>query len=368
MEKNIIGNIISTARKKKGFSQEELARNLFISRQAISSWENGKSLPDISIIYKLCKILDIDMNMILSNNSELNFISVIETEKNKIKKKLILVIILIIVFLFLNMYLFITINRNKFSVYKVVLDSNDFSLSNGILIKSRIDNYFQLGNLKTTLDNISIDNLVDITLYKIDGDNKMLIIEQTKDSNLIIQENYGYDEYFLSIDDNLDNYFIEVTFIKDNEFYTYNINIKFEQIITNNNLVYLKKDKINKLKLNEENSILEENNFFKNGYKLNNDEGITYNKKQENGEFIFNKNLNTLMFSNLTEYSDLNIEYQISNKIIIVSLYNKKEQFFENNFIYNLENNNLVCNSKECNEYQKYIDIIVNEYKLLISK
>ena len=41
---------IMTLRKKKGWSQEELAEKLDISRQSVSKWESASSLPDIDKI------------------------------------------------------------------------------------------------------------------------------------------------------------------------------------------------------------------------------------------------------------------------------------------------------------------------------
>ena len=58
-----IGNIIASARKKKNMSQNNLAKRLFVTRQAISNWELGKTYPDVSVIFKLCKILDIDIKL-----------------------------------------------------------------------------------------------------------------------------------------------------------------------------------------------------------------------------------------------------------------------------------------------------------------
>ncbi len=39
-------------RKDKGWSQEDLAEKLFVSRQSISKWENGQNFPSIEIIMK----------------------------------------------------------------------------------------------------------------------------------------------------------------------------------------------------------------------------------------------------------------------------------------------------------------------------
>ena len=59
MNEKIIGNIIKQYRIENGVSQSELADMLHTSRQTISSWENGKSLPAPDIIPGLAKLLGI---------------------------------------------------------------------------------------------------------------------------------------------------------------------------------------------------------------------------------------------------------------------------------------------------------------------
>ncbi len=45
-----IGTIISTNRKEKGITQEELANHLGVSKPAVSKWESGQSYPDILLL------------------------------------------------------------------------------------------------------------------------------------------------------------------------------------------------------------------------------------------------------------------------------------------------------------------------------
>ncbi len=49
------------ARKEKGMTQEELAQIASVKRQTISSWENGRTVPDIDTIQRLQKVLDCDL-------------------------------------------------------------------------------------------------------------------------------------------------------------------------------------------------------------------------------------------------------------------------------------------------------------------
>jgi DNA-binding XRE family transcriptional regulator len=60
-----VGAKISHYREEKGYSQEALANKLFVSRQAISAWEVGKSAPSIDNIIELSKLFNVPFEDIL---------------------------------------------------------------------------------------------------------------------------------------------------------------------------------------------------------------------------------------------------------------------------------------------------------------
>ena len=49
---------IKIIRKNKGYSQEELASKLHVTRQTISKWETGQSVPDANLLKQLSVIFD----------------------------------------------------------------------------------------------------------------------------------------------------------------------------------------------------------------------------------------------------------------------------------------------------------------------
>ena len=59
MNQIIIGKFILQKRKEKNLTQEELAEKLGVSNKTISKWENGKCMPDYSVIKNLCEELEI---------------------------------------------------------------------------------------------------------------------------------------------------------------------------------------------------------------------------------------------------------------------------------------------------------------------
>lgn len=62
---NKIGNYISQKRKELGYTQQNLAEKLSISFQAVSRWENGVAMPDISLLPKLAEVLETTVDALL---------------------------------------------------------------------------------------------------------------------------------------------------------------------------------------------------------------------------------------------------------------------------------------------------------------
>ena len=60
------GKFIASCRKEQNMTQAALAEKLGISDRAVSKWETGKSMPDSGIMLKLCELLQINVNELLS--------------------------------------------------------------------------------------------------------------------------------------------------------------------------------------------------------------------------------------------------------------------------------------------------------------
>lgn len=61
----MFGENLKAMRKKKGYTQEELAIKLNVVRQTISKWEKGLSVPDADILCKIAEILDTKVSVLL---------------------------------------------------------------------------------------------------------------------------------------------------------------------------------------------------------------------------------------------------------------------------------------------------------------
>lgn len=61
MDQIAIGRYIVRKRKEQNLTQEQLSEQLGVSNKTISKWENGKCMPDYSLIQKLCEALDVTL-------------------------------------------------------------------------------------------------------------------------------------------------------------------------------------------------------------------------------------------------------------------------------------------------------------------
>ena len=66
MNQEKIGKFIAELRKEKNMTQQELADKLEVTDRAISNWENGRRLPDYSLLENLCQILSVSINELFS--------------------------------------------------------------------------------------------------------------------------------------------------------------------------------------------------------------------------------------------------------------------------------------------------------------
>ena len=64
-------NIIVELRRKNGLSQDELAEKVFVTRQAVSRWETGETVPNTETLKLLSKLFDVSINTLLGSPREL---------------------------------------------------------------------------------------------------------------------------------------------------------------------------------------------------------------------------------------------------------------------------------------------------------
>jgi transcriptional regulator with XRE-family HTH domain len=83
---NTIGKRIAALRREKGLKQDDIAKALDVSSQAVSKWENDQSCPDISLLPQLARLLGVTVDVLLSGEEEkTQTVLVPEAERKDIK-------------------------------------------------------------------------------------------------------------------------------------------------------------------------------------------------------------------------------------------------------------------------------------------
>lgn len=80
------GEKLLELRKKNTFSQEELAEKIGVSRQAVSRWESGETMPDSPNLLQISNLFGVSADYLLRNEIEETF-SMQKTEKTENKRK-----------------------------------------------------------------------------------------------------------------------------------------------------------------------------------------------------------------------------------------------------------------------------------------
>lgn len=66
MDQQKIGVFLKKLRKEKGLTQEQLAEQVHVSNRAVSRWENGYTMPDLSILVELADFYGVDIREIIN--------------------------------------------------------------------------------------------------------------------------------------------------------------------------------------------------------------------------------------------------------------------------------------------------------------
>ena len=153
MNQEKIGKFIAELRKQKKLTQEQLAEKLGITKNAVSKWERGLGLMDLSLLKPLSEILNVSVTEILNgekfdkeeinSKSEELLIDTLDYSTNvikKVKKDKVLIILLTISITILSIILLDTIQAIAFKNSPIISwrfeDANDSDsyVDKGILI------------------------------------------------------------------------------------------------------------------------------------------------------------------------------------------------------------------------------------------
>lgn len=246
MDVDKIGRYIYKLREQSHLSQNQLAEMIPISRQAISNWENGKTIPNSDTLIILSKIFKVSVDELLAggptekeNSLEdiaLNLVDEYNDKRKKIRRHFIISIITIAILLILFLGYYFVTSYNSIKVYRVNSEGKNFKISNGLLLTTKRKAYFRLGKIK----NENEKDIKKIGLYILDKNDEKQLIQETNDTNILITTRFGYDEFveYKYLTKVLNKIYLVITY-DDNKKET--IKLNFRKDFTNDAL-FIKED------------------------------------------------------------------------------------------------------------------------------
>ena len=118
MDAEKIGKLIKEIRQKNNLTQKDFADKYNVTYQAVSKWENGKNLPDVTLLRQISKDFNVNMEDLLDGNI---------TKNKKIKK--IVLYILIIAFMIVSSILIVHLtNKETFELKNISSKCEDFEV------------------------------------------------------------------------------------------------------------------------------------------------------------------------------------------------------------------------------------------------
>ena len=70
--KNQFSQQLGKLRRQANLSQEQLAQQVFVTRQSVSKWEQGETTPDLDTLIKLANLLQVDLNELITGTTATN--------------------------------------------------------------------------------------------------------------------------------------------------------------------------------------------------------------------------------------------------------------------------------------------------------
>ena len=221
MNPDKISKFIYELRTEKKLSQYQLADMIPISRQAVSKWERGQTIPDSSTLIRLSDIFGVTINELLKGerlpeNSikelETTTLSIVDESNKKSRKirKIIIIFTTVIMTLLLAFLSYYFINSyNTIKVYTISSNNEKFDIYDGLFITAKQKTYMKLGKVEPK-SNVEIKNII---VYYRKGKNKRVIFNDL-DTDKVIIDAYGYQENFpeKDIKDIIKNTYMEIIY------------------------------------------------------------------------------------------------------------------------------------------------------------
>lgn len=225
MDFDKIGEVIKKIRQENNMTQKEFAEKYNVSFQAVSKWECGKNIPDITLLKQISEDYNISLDELIKGNKFKN--------KNKNNKYFIFIIIFVVLITLLIIFM---LSRNNSNIeFKTISSTcNDFKIS-GSIAYNKNNSHLHLNNIVYCGgDDYVTYEKIECSLYEQKGN----IIKELEKCNSTNNKNIKLENYLKDIEFNLDNFsndcqnynddslYLEIkAYAKDKKTVSYKINL-----------------------------------------------------------------------------------------------------------------------------------------------
>lgn len=204
MNQDKISKVIKNIRKSKGLTQSQFAEKYNVTYQAVSKWENGKSMPDIAILKEICQ----------ENN--INLDDLLEGKNIKRKNKIILIgaisaFLLIIIIIIVSLILFGQ-NKSDFEFKTLSTSCDDFRLYGSIAYNDNKTSIYISNITYCGGNDENRYNSIECTLYEIDNNTK----KKVSSYNYQNKESITLEQFLKNVNFNIDHYSKNCRIYKEN--------------------------------------------------------------------------------------------------------------------------------------------------------
>ena len=324
------GEFIRELRLAHNMTQEELGDAVYVTRKAVSKWENGNCYPSLDIFPRLADIFGVSLEELLSGefkdgyfneNKCINFIIKMARNRSVILIKRFLFIISIMCLL-----IFFYENYNATKIYSVYCDDENIRIGRGMIVTTRAQDYINFSYFKSDFQDIDEEENVDYELY-IKDDDRIISLFKFNINVADYFEKNGYKELAdVNVKDKYDKMYVKVKYInKDGEEVTKDIHLKVTLNYQSNDIYNFKLVKpTTLLDSNKKVSFYDKDDKAKTGeidedltidlsflYEM--DEKELKEKVNDNGKYLLDNNINI-------SFDDKSIIYEYNKNIIVINL------------------------------------------------
>lgn len=115
-----VGNQIKKYRQSIKLTQEELAEKIYVTRQTVSNWENGKNYPDLNSLIMLCNLFNISLDILVKGDVIEMKKQVVQDDVRKFKRDTVIFTVLLIVTLLSAIPLFLYLELVGIALWLVI--------------------------------------------------------------------------------------------------------------------------------------------------------------------------------------------------------------------------------------------------------